>query len=465
MRQIDMRHEKYYVGLDIGTTKIVVMVGVKSKYGKIEILGYGQAKSEGINKAGITNILKAKKSISEAVGQAERITGLQIKDVVVGIAGQHIIGRPETDYIIRTDSNKLIDFEDVTRLKEQVHRVGLLPGQQIIHVLPQEYKIDGVEGILDPIGMIGSRLDASFHLVIGQLSTIGNISRCVEEMENLKLKRLILEPLASASAVLSKQEKEAGVALVDMGGGTTDVAIFKDGIIRQTAVIPEGGNIITKDIKDGCCILEVAAEKLKLKHGSAWPGEIDSTICIEIPGIDGREHTSITKRKLAEIIHARVKDIAQAIHNIIKAYGHEDRKKSLNAGIVLTGGGSQLKHIVPLMQYVTGMDVRIGYPHKHLHLDSEKYVVSPIYSTSIGLVMNAIDFEAKESERQKIEELKAVIEEEEIQSASKSDNVALSDNTENESSTEEEQPKKQNKWLEIGNRFLNKAKNLLDSSE
>lgn len=465
MRQIDMRHEKYYVGLDIGTTKIVVMIGVKNQYGKIQILGYGQAKSEGINKAGITNILKAKKSISEAVGQAERRTGLQIKDVVVGIAGQHIIGRLETDYIIRTDSDKLIDSEDVTRLEKQVYNIGLQPGQQIIHVLPQEYKIDGVEGILDPIGMIGSRLDASFHLVIGQLSTIRNISRCVEEMRNLKLNRLILEPLASASAVLSKEEKEAGVALVDIGGGTTDVAIFKDGIIRQTAVIPEGGNIITKDIKDGCCVLEGQAEQLKLQYGSAWPGEIDPKIFISIPGIDGRECTHISQKKLAGIIHARVKDIAQAIHNIIKTYGHEDRKKSLNAGIVLTGGGSQLPHIVQLMQFVTGMDVRIGYPHKHLDSNSEKDVISPIYSTSIGLVMNAIDFEAKESERQKIEELKAVIEEEEIQSASKSDNVALSDNTENESSTEEKQPKKQNKWLEIGNRFWNKAMNLLDSSE
>ena len=228
MRQVDMKNKKYYVGLDIGTTKIVAMVGTKNEYGKIHILGYGQSKSEGLIKGKVHNIIKTTQSIMDAIRDAEEKTGLQIKNAIVGIAGQHIISRSHSDYIIRADEEKLIDLEDLEQLKQQVFRIGLSPGQKIIHALPQEYKVDDQGDIQEPIGMTGSRLDASFHLVIGQVHSIKNITRCVE-LSGLTLSGLTLEPLASANAVLSEEEKDVGVALVDIGGGTTDVAIFKDG--------------------------------------------------------------------------------------------------------------------------------------------------------------------------------------------------------------------------------------------
>ena len=222
-----MKYKNYYIGLDIGTTKIVAMVGVKNEYGKIQILGYGQAKSEGINKGVVTNIAQTSRSIMDAVQDAKEKTGLEIENVVAGIAGQNIISSSHSDYLLREDPNKLIDFEDLERLKERVNSISLSPGQEIIHALPQDYKVDNND-VKEPIGMMGSRLDAAFHLVIGQGSAIGAISRSVM-MAHLKPKALTLEPIASASAVLSDEEKEAGVVLVDIGGGTTDVAIFKDG--------------------------------------------------------------------------------------------------------------------------------------------------------------------------------------------------------------------------------------------
>lgn len=268
MKHKDMKNKKYFVGLDIGTTKIVAMVGVKNEYGKIQILGYGQSKSEGINKGIVYNITKTTQSILQAVQDAQDKTGLPIKNVEVGIAGQHILSMQHSDYITRSNPEKVIDQNDLERLRKQVFSLGMQPGQEIIHVLPQEYKVDGQSEIKEPEGMEGSRLEASFHLVIGQINSIRNIGRCVRSA-GLNLSGLTLEPLASAESVLSEEEKEAGVALVDIGGGTTDLAIFKEGIIRHTAVIPMGGNIITEDIKEGCAILGKYAELLKVRFGSA----------------------------------------------------------------------------------------------------------------------------------------------------------------------------------------------------
>ena len=260
--------------------------------------------------------------------------------------------------------------------------------------------------IKEPIGMMGTRLDATFHLVIGQVSAIKGITRCVE-MAHLKPIGLTLEPIASAKAVLSEEEKDAGVVLVDIGGGTTDVAIFKDGIIRHTAVVPLGGNIITDDIKEGCGILTRQAEMLKVEFGSAWPGENRDNEIVSIPGIKGKEPKEITLKNLSKIIHARVSEIINLVFNVIKNYGHEETKKKLFAGVVLTGGGSQLKHIVQLVEYITGMDARIGYPNEHLAGNSDPKLTSPIYSTAIGLVMSAIENEAEEQFKKRFQEVKA----------------------------------------------------------
>jgi cell division protein FtsA len=265
----------------------------------------------------------------------------------------------------------------------------MLPGEEIIHVLPQEFKVDGQAEIKEPIGMYGGRLEANFHVVVGQVSSIRNIGRCIKSA-GLSLAGITLEPLASADAVLSQEEKEAGVALIDIGGGTTDLAIFKDGIIRHTAVIPFGGNVITEDIKEGCSIIEKQAELLKTKFGSAWPGENKENEIVSIPGLRGREPKEITLKNLSKIIHARVVEIVEQTYVEIRNYGHEEPKKKLIAGIVLTGGGSQLNHIKQLVEYITGMDTRIGYPNEHLAGDSDENFSSPMYATAVGLLIKGL---------------------------------------------------------------------------
>jgi cell division protein FtsA len=284
----------------------------------------------------------------------------------------------------------------------------MLPGEEIIHVLPQEFKIDGQSEIKEPIGMYGGRLESSFHVVVGQASSIRNVGRCIQS-SGIELSGLTLEPLASSDAVLSQEEKEAGVALIDIGGGTTDLAIFKDGIIRHTAVIPFGGNVITDDIKEGCSIIEKQAELLKVKFGSAWPGENKDNEIVSIPGLRGREPKEISLKNLSKIIHARVVEIVEQVFAEIKSYGHEDNKRKLIAGIVLTGGGAQLKHIKQLVEYITGMDTRIGYPNEHLAGNSDEEISSPLYATAVGLVMNSIENKTQSAVRMDAEPAKEPI--------------------------------------------------------
>tara|TARA_R110000765_G_scaffold69263_2_gene134170 strand:- start:2908 stop:4236 length:1329 start_codon:yes stop_codon:yes gene_type:complete len=389
-----MEQGNYSVGLDIGTTKIVAIIGKENEYGKIEILGIGRSKSLGVHRGVVNNITQTIKSIQQAVELAEGNSGLKISSVVVGIAGQHIRSLQHSDYITRAKSEEVINEDDVEKLCNQVYKLVMLPGEEIIHVLPQEFKVDGQAEIKQPMGMYGGRLEANFHVVVGQVSSIRNVGRCIKSA-GLDLGNITLEPLASANAVLSQEEKEAGVALIDIGGGTTDLAIFKDGIIRHTAVIPFGGNVITEDIKEGCSIIEKQAELLKIKFGSAWPGENKDNEIVSIPGLRGREPKEITLKNLSKIIHARVVEIVEQVYVEIKSYGHDEQKKKLIAGIVLTGGGSQLKHLKQLVEYITGMDTRIGYPNEHLAGDSDEEIASPLYATAVGLLMNAVQNKAK----------------------------------------------------------------------
>ena len=354
-----------------------------------------------------------------------------------------------SDYITRANSEVVIDEEDIDRLINQVHKLVMLPGEEIIHVLPQEYKIDGQPEIKEPIGMYGGRLEANFHVVVGQVSSIRNIGRCVKS-SGLELEGITLEPLASANAVLSQEEKEAGVALIDIGGGTTDLAVFKDGIIRHTAVIPFGGNVVTEDIKEGCSIIEKQAELLKIKFGSAWPGENKDNEIVSIPGLRGREPKEITLKNLSKIIHARVVEIVEQVYVEIKNYGHEEQKKKLIAGIVLTGGGSQLKHLKQLVEYITGMDTRIGYPNEHLAGDSDDDIASPLFATAVGLVMDGL----KRQERRRVEK-----EVEEME-------LAMEEHSEEHSTQEEEriqQPKKERK--SFLDKLTERVKDFLDNAE
>ena len=446
-----MEQKDIAVGLDIGTTKIVAMIGKKNEYGKVEIVGIGKSRSLGVHRGVVNNITQTIQSIQQAIQEAEADSGQKIKDVVVGIAGQHIRSLQHSDYITRPNPEEVIDAEDIHSLCNQVHKLVMLPGEEIIHVLPQEYKVDGQAEIKEPIGMYGGRLEANFHVVVGQVSSIRNIGRCVKSA-GLDLSAVTLEPLTSANAVLSQEEKEAGVALIDIGGGTTDLAIFKDGIIRHTAVIPFGGNVITEDIKEGCSIIEKQAELLKIKFGSAWPGENKDNEIVSIPGLRGREPKEITLKNLSKIIHARVVEIIEQVYLEIKNYGHEDQKKKLIGGLVLTGGGAQLKHLKQLVEYITGMDTRIGFPNEHLAGNNDSETTSPMYATAVGLVMNSL-----ETSKSSFQE-EAVLKEKEPEPVTVAEE-AETEREEPQVQVEQPKPRKSifDKWAEKFKDFLDNA--------
>jgi len=388
-----MSKENIAVGLDIGTTKIVAIIGRKNEYGKIEILGFGKAKSLGVSRGVVNNITQTIASIKQAITIAEEAAGIKITDVVAGIAGQHIRSIQHTDYIVRNNLEDVIEENDIDSLIDQVRKLTLLAGEEILHILPQEFLIDGTSESKEPIGMAGLRLEAKFHVVVGQASSIRNLGRCIKEA-GLNLAELTLEPLASADAVLSNDEKEAGVALIDIGGGTTDLAIFKDGIIRHTAVIPFGGNSITEDIKEGCSIIEKQAEALKIKFGSAWPSNNRENEIVAIPSFRGQDPKEISLKNLSLIINARVLEIIEFVFDEIKAYGYDEQRKKLIAGIVLTGGGAELKDIKFLVEYVTGLDTRIGLPQEHLTEDAPDLIkgsTGPTYATAVGLLMRGLE--------------------------------------------------------------------------
>jgi cell division protein FtsA len=378
--------ERIIVGLDIGTTKVCAIVGRANQYGKVDILGMGKVSSHGgVTRGVVSNIDKTVLAIQEAIKEAALKSNVDIRKVQVGIAGAHINSLQHKGMIIRNDRESEINKDDLEKLENDMFKLAVKPGDRIIHVLPQDYTVDDEPGILDPVGMSGVKLEGNFHIITGQISAAKNIYKCVEK-SGLKVSELALEPLASAEAVLSKEELEAGVVLVDIGGGTTDVAIFHDGIIRHTAIIPYGGNIITEDIKEGCNVMKAHAEALKIKFGSALANELSENEIVSIPGIRGREAREISIKNLSMIIQARVEEILELVYYEIKA----SNVKNLAGGIVLTGGGSQLKHISQLAEFITGLDARIGYPNEHLAKGMVDEVKSPIYATSVGLVLRGL---------------------------------------------------------------------------
>lgn len=373
------------VGLDIGTTKIVAMVGRRNEFGKIEILGMGKAESLGVSRGVVHNLEKTEQSIRLAKEEAEAKSGVEINVVNVGIAGQHIKSLQHRGIKTRKSLDEEISPKDIDELVDDMYKLVMQPGEEIIDVIPQEYIVDNEQGIKDPIGMSGIRLEANFHIITAQVTAVKNLLKCVRRA-GLTPSGLTLEPLASAEAVLTTEEKEAGVALVDIGGGTTDIAIFQDGLIRHTAIVPFGGNIITEDIKEGCSIIKNQAELLKIKFGSALSSQNQENEIVSIPGLRGREPKEISLKNLASIIEARMEEIIEHIIYEIRNSGYE---KKLIGGIVITGGGAQLKHVTQLFEYMTGMDTRIGYPNEHLAKGAED-VTSPMYATSVGLVIKGL---------------------------------------------------------------------------
>lgn len=456
-----MEHQDYSVGLDIGTTKIVAIIGRRNSHGKIEVLGMGRAKSLGVYRGIINNVAQTIGSIKTAIEQAEKSSGLPIKRVTVGIAGKHIRSLQHSDYIMRDNPEEFITEEDIEKLKDRVKKLVMFPGEEIISVLPQEYKVDSEGEIHNPIGMHGKRLEANFHVVVGRMSSIKNIVRCVKEA-GLEMESLTLEPLASSEAVLSSEEKEAGVAIIDIGGGTTDIAIFKDGIIRHTCVIPYGGGIITEDIKEGCAIIEKHAEQLKVKFGSALPEDASKNTFVTIPGLHGRPDKEISLHTLAQIIKARVEEILEMVNTELKAYGAYEQRKKLIAGIVLTGGGSNLKHIRQLCNYITGLDSRVGLANEYIANDKNQILKKPEYATSIGLLMESLYIRDKKS-RQVENETK---EQEEVKTEDTTQEKEGVDIAENIQKPQEKViVQEEDKKLTFGQRLIEKFKKFLEEGE
>jgi cell division protein FtsA len=377
------------VGLDIGTTKIACIAGRKNEYGKLEILGFGRANSSGVKHGQVLNIDETIKAIQAALENCYTSNpGLEIGEVYVGIAGHHIKSLQTRGDIVRKDTNEEITQREIDQLVADQYKTYIPAGDQIIDVIPQEFTVDNFQNIPNPIGYGGVKVGANFHIITGDKNAIRNINRAVEK-SRLHTKDLVLQPLASASAVMGQEDMEAGVAIVDIGGGTTDLAVFYEGILKHTAVIPFGGENITNDIKTGLGVLKTQAEQMKIQFGSALANEANSNAFITIPGLRGMPAKEISVKNLANIIQARMSEIMDFVTYHLKQVGLDNRM--LNGGVVLTGGGSQLKHLIQLTEYVTGLNARIGFPTEHLsggHIDE---LAKPTYSTCIGLILKGYD--------------------------------------------------------------------------
>ena len=377
--------ERIMVGLDIGTTKICAIVASIDEQERINILGVGKAPSDGLNRGVVVNIDKTVNAIKEAIAQAELASGIEVNSVNVGIAGDHIRSMRSKGVITINNRDNEITARDVERLLEDCQRIMLPTDQQILHVIPQEFVVDGQDGISDPVGMSGMRMEAEVHIITGLVSAAKNIYRCVERA-GYQVADIILEPLASSYSALDAEEKEAGVVLVDIGGGTTDVAIFQESTIRHTAVIAVAGQKVTDDIRIGLSVLDDQAENLKRKHGESYADLIQEDEVITVPGIAGRPPKEITKSILGKIIQARMEEILEIVGIEIKRSGYSD---ALSAGVVLTGGGSLVKNICPLANESLGMDAKIGLP-LGITGGLVEDVNSPIYATAVGLVIHAL---------------------------------------------------------------------------
>jgi cell division protein FtsA len=379
------------VGLDIGTTKVAAIAGRKNEFGKLEILAFGRVESAGVSHGVVMNIDQCIRSIEQAIAKClESNPDLDINEVYVGIAGQHIKSLQTRGDRVRTNSDDVISQADIDLLIRDQYKTYIPAGDQIIDIVPQEFTIDSTPNVLEPIGMNGVKIGANFHIITGDKNAIRNIKRCVDKA-SLTTRDLVLQPLASAAAVMNDEDMEAGVAIVDIGGGTTDMAVFYDGILKHTAVIPYAGVNITNDIRSGLGVLRAQAEAMKVQYGTALAAEANANAYITIPGLRGLPAKEISVKNLAHIIQARTQEILDYVLFHLKQIGLDKR---LYGGIILTGGGAQLKHMIQLTEYTTGLGARIGYPNEHLAGGYAESLMNPMYSTCIGLILRGYhDFE------------------------------------------------------------------------
>jgi cell division protein FtsA len=388
------------VGLDIGTTKIAAIAGRKNEYGKLEILGFGRANSNGVKHGQVLNIDETIKAIRMALDNCYASNpNLEITEVYVGIAGHHIKSLQTRGDIVRQNTEEEITRREIDQLVADQYKTYIPAGDQIIDVIPQEFTVDNFQNIPNPIGYGGVKVGANFHIITGDKNAIRNINRAVEK-SNLQTKDLVLQPLASAAAVMGQEDLEAGVAIVDIGGGTTDLAVFYEGILKHTAVIPFGGENITNDIKTGLGVLKTQAEQMKVQFGSALSNEAKANAYITIPGLRGMPAKEISVKNLAGIIQARMSEIMDFVTYHLKQVGLDNRM--LNGGVVMTGGGAQLRHLIQLTEYITGLNARIGYPTEHLAAGHIEELAKPTYSTCIGLILKGYsDYEHNRKEFEK----------------------------------------------------------------
>jgi cell division protein FtsA len=388
------------VGLDIGTTKIAAIAGRKNEYGKLEILGFGRANSNGVKHGQVLNIDETIKAIRMALENCYASNpNLSISEVYVGIAGHHIKSLQTRGDIVRQNTEEEITRREIDQLVADQYKTYIPAGDQIIDVIPQEFTVDNFQNIPNPIGYGGVKVGANFPIITGDKNAIRNINRAVEKSD-LHTKDLVLQPLASAAAVMGQEDMEAGVVIVDIGGGTTDLAVFYEGILKHTAVIPFGGENITNDIKTGLGVLKTQAEQMKVQFGSALSNEAKANAYITIPGLRGMPAKEISVKNLANIIQARMSEIMDFVTYHLKQVGLDNRM--LTGGVVMTGGGSQLKHLIQLTEYITGLNARIGYPTEHLAAGHIDELAKPTYSTCIGLILKGYsDYEHNRKEFEK----------------------------------------------------------------
>jgi cell division protein FtsA len=384
MPPADGKGKPIIVGLDIGTTKIVAIAGRKNEFGKLEILGFGKSESAGVSHGVVMNIEQCILSIKKAIEQCLASNpNLEIREVYVGIAGQHIKSLQTRGDRVRINTEEWINKEEIDLLIKDQYKTYIPAGDQIIDIVPQEFSVDNMQTNASPVGMSGVKIGANFHIITGDRNAIRNIKRCVDKAD-LITRDLVLQPLASAAAVMAEEDLEAGVAIVDIGGGTTDMAVFYDGILKHTAVIPYAGVNITNDIRGGLGVLRAQAEAMKMQFGTALANEANANAYITIPGLRGLPPKEISVKNLAHIIQARMEEILNHVMYHLKQINLD---KKLYGGVILTGGGSQLKHIIQLTEYVTGLGARIGYPNEHLAGGHEEMLMNPMYSTCIGLIL------------------------------------------------------------------------------
>lgn len=376
------KKDKYIIGLDIGTTKVCAIIGEINEEGKLDVIGIGTAGSQGMRKGVIVNLDKTVTSIKKAVEEAELMAGVDINRVYVGINGGHIKGFNSRGVIAVSGRDREIGETDVRRVVDAAKNIAIPRDREIFHVLPQEFIVDDQEGIGNPIGMSGSRLEVNVHMVTGSTTALQNVVTCVNRA-GIEVMDTVLEQLASSEAVLTEDEKELGVALVEVGGGTTDLAIFEKGSIWHTSVLPTGGEHFTSDIAVGLRTPMQEAEKIKKKYGCALTSLIEEDETIEVPGVGGRKPRILSKKLMGEIIQPRAEEIFNLVNEEIQRAGYD---KILNSGVVLTGGAAAMDGMCEIAEQIFDLPVRRGVPKNVGGLVD--VVTSPIYSTAVGLILH-----------------------------------------------------------------------------